>query len=190
MDGPFRGLHIRDGELVVANAGDSRCVLSRGGRAVALTQDHKPMDPEEFARITKAGGFVADGRVNGSLNLSRALGDLEYKQSKELPPEEQAVTANPEVRREKLQPEDEFILLACDGIWDVLTNQEAVEFARERLLAGQTPRAVCEAACDRCLALDTGGCGKGCDNMSIVIAVLKDSQLAKKAEAARKAAAA
>lgn len=65
--------------LVVANAGDSRCVLSRKGHEVALTEDHKPTNEEEFDRICKAGGFVADGRVNGSLNLSRALGDLEYK---------------------------------------------------------------------------------------------------------------
>jgi len=179
---------VRCGELIVANAGDSRCVLSRAGQAIALTQDHKPMDPEEFARITKAGGFVADGRVNGSLNLSRALGDLEYKQSKELPPEEQMVTAAPEIRREKLQSSDEFIILACDGIWDVLTNQEAVEFVRERLLAGKTPKQVCEEACDHCLAEDTGGCGKGCDNMSIVVAVLRDSTLAEKAIAARTAA--
>lgn len=114
---------------------------------------------------------MADGRVNGSLNLSRALGDLEYKQTKELGPEEQVgflflagscraarirsaqfhgpdgtharvvrtaapacltplncwvqmVTAMPEIRRQTLQPGDEFLILACDGIWDVLTNQE------------------------------------------------------------------
>ena len=78
---------VSDNHLVVANAGDSRCVLSRDGKAVALTEDHKPNNEEEFSRIMKAGGFVADGRVNGSLNLSRALGDLEYKQA-QLPPEE------------------------------------------------------------------------------------------------------
>lgn len=72
----------------------------------------------------QAGGFVADGRVNASLNLSRALGDLEYKQSSNLGPEEQMVTAVPEIRRMRLQPGDDFLLLACDGIWDVLTNQE------------------------------------------------------------------
>ncbi|KAL4450727.1 hypothetical protein ABPG77_001083 [Micractinium sp. CCAP 211/92] len=165
---------VRGGELFVANAGDSRCVLSRAGRAVAMTQDHKPMDTDEYARIMKAGGFVADGRVNGSLNLSRALGDLEYKQTKELGPEEQMVTALPEIRRETLQPGDEFLILACDGIWDVLTNQEAVDFVRERLAAGMSPRQVAEEMCDHCLAPDTGGCGKGCDNMSVVVVQLKD----------------
>jgi len=177
---------VRNGDLVVANAGDSRCVLSRSGQAVALTQDHKPMDREEYDRIIKAGGFVADGRVNGSLNLSRALGDLEYKQSKDLPPEAQMVTAFPEIRSEKLQPgADEFLILACDGIWDVLTNQEAVDFVRERLLAGKTPKQICEEACDHCLAPDTNGCGKGCDNMSIVVSMFKGSQLAAQALQAR-----
>lgn len=170
---------VRGDQLFVANAGDSRCVLSRGGKAVALTEDHKPNNEEEFSRITKAGGFVADGRVNGSLNLSRALGDLEYKQVKSLPPEEQMVTANPEIRTIKLEPSDEFIILACDGIWDVLTNQEAIDFVRERLSKGKTPKEICEEACDFCLAPDTSGCGKGCDNMSIVVSVLKESQSVK-----------
>lgn len=72
----------------------------------------------------QAGGFISDGRVNGSLNLSRALGDLEYKRDKSLPPAQQMITAFPEVRTLQLQPGDEFLILACDGIWDVLTNQE------------------------------------------------------------------
>lgn len=66
--------------LYVANAGDSRCVLCRGTTTVSLTQDHKPTDPEEESRILAAGGFVTDGRVNGCLNLSRAIGDMNYKQ--------------------------------------------------------------------------------------------------------------
>lgn len=72
----------------------------------------------------QAGGFIAEGRVNGSLNLSRALGDMEYKQSKDKPPGEQMVTALPDLRTLALEPGHEFLLLACDGIWDVLTNQE------------------------------------------------------------------
>lgn len=168
---------VSDNHLVVANAGDSRCVLSRDGKAVALTEDHKPNNEEEFSRIMKAGGFVADGRVNGSLNLSRALGDLEYKQA-QLPPEEQMVTANPEIRTLRLTHDDEFLILACDGIWDVLSNQEAVDFVRAQLLQGKSPKEICEAACDFCLAEDTTGCGKGCDNMSIVISVFKNSKFA------------
>ena len=67
---------------------------------------------------------MSDGRVNGSLNLSRALGDMEYKRTKELTAAQQMITAMPEVRTMQLQPGDEFLILACDGIWDVLTNQQ------------------------------------------------------------------
>lgn len=71
-------LHGRD--LYVANAGDSRCVVCRNGKAIEMSLDHKPEDDEECARIVKAGGRVTlDGRVNGGLNLSRALGDHAYK---------------------------------------------------------------------------------------------------------------
>jgi serine/threonine protein phosphatase PrpC len=68
---------------------------------------------------------VAEGRINGSLNLSRALGDYDYKQAPALGPAGQMVTAVPDVRHLALAPGDEFALLACDGIWDVLSNQEA-----------------------------------------------------------------
>ncbi|KAK9805386.1 hypothetical protein WJX73_009935 [Symbiochloris irregularis] len=173
---------VRGQQLLVANAGDSRCVACHNGEAVAMTQDHKPTDGPEMARITKAGGFVMEGRVNGSLNLSRAIGDMEYKQARQLTPAEQMVTAMPEVRTLELAPGHEFLLLACDGIWDVLTNQQAVTFVRERLMAGWTPRRVCEALCDHCLAPDTSGDGKGCDNMSAMVVQLKAYQQAGKKE--------
>lgn len=72
----------------------------------------------------------------------------------------QTVTAVPEIRTLDLKEGDEFLILACDGIWDVLTNQEAVDFVRERLLKGMSPPQVCEEVCDRCLAPDTDNCGK------------------------------
>ena len=78
----------------------------------------------------QAGGFITEGRVNGSLNLSRALGDMDYKQRQGLTPQEQMVTAFPEVRSLDLQEHDDFLLLACDGIWDVMTNQEVAHTSR------------------------------------------------------------
>jgi len=71
---------ITETEIICANAGDSRCVLSEKGKAIELSVDHKPELSTERARIEKAGGFVEDNRVKGVLNLSRSLGDLEYKQ--------------------------------------------------------------------------------------------------------------
>ena len=66
-------------EIICANAGDSRTVLSRAARAKEMSEDHKPDNAGEMARIQRSGGFVEDGRVNGMLALSRALGDFEYK---------------------------------------------------------------------------------------------------------------
>jgi len=77
---------IRGNKLYVANAGDSRCIVCRDGKAIEMSADHKPEDQPEMERIEKAGGRVTpDGRVNGGLNLSRALGDHAYKTNKELP---------------------------------------------------------------------------------------------------------
>lgn len=173
---------IRGDKAYCANAGDSRAVFSRkGGVAVDMSVDHKPMNEEERRRITNAGGFVSEGRVNGSLALSRALGDFEYKRNKELSEKEQAVTAFPEIREFDLQDGDEFMILACDGIWDVMSSQECVSFVRERLIAGHKSgdgaefkvSRICEELCDRCLAPDTRGSGLGCDNMSVVIVVMR-----------------
>jgi hypothetical protein len=70
---------------------------------------------DEKNRITAAGGFVDFGRVNGNLALSRAIGDFEFKKSAELSPENQIVTAYPDVEQHDLTDEDEFLVIACDG---------------------------------------------------------------------------
>ena len=110
--------------IYVANAGDSRAVLSRGKKAIALSEDHKPAHVSERERIVAAGGFVSEiggiSRVNGNLSLSRAIGDLRYKQNPELERGAQIITAQPDVRSIDISPLDDFLLLACDGIWDVL----------------------------------------------------------------------
>lgn len=126
---------LKGNELYVANAGDSRCVLCRDGQAVELSLDHKPEDAPEMERIVKAGGEVTgDGRVNGGLNLSRALGDHSYKQNMVLPAEEQMISALPDVRQITIEPgKDEFMVLACDGIWNFMTSQNVVQFVRTRL---------------------------------------------------------
>jgi protein phosphatase 2C family protein 2/3 len=85
--------------IYCANAGDSRCVMGSLGKATGLSFDHKPTNPSERLRIQRAGAFVNhEGRVNGNLNLSRALGDLTYKKNKRLSAKEQAITAFPDVR--------------------------------------------------------------------------------------------
>uniref|UniRef100_A0A7S0LP81 PPM-type phosphatase domain-containing protein n=1 Tax=Coccolithus braarudii TaxID=221442 RepID=A0A7S0LP81_9EUKA len=124
--------------VICANTGDSRAVLSRSGQAVALSHDHKPFNPGEKERIENAGGTVKFNRVNGDLAVSRALGDFVYKRCDTVEAKEQAVTAFPEVIIEQRVPEeDEFIVLACDGIWDVMSSQEVVDKVHDMLRNGR-----------------------------------------------------
>lgn len=168
---------IRGGKLYVANAGDSRAVLCRGGQAVALSDDHKPAQDREKNRIEAAGGFLADiggvCRVNGNLNLSRAIGDLKYKGNTDLQRHEQIITAQPDVRVETIGPDDQFLLLACDGVWDVMSNQEAVDFVSKRISKDVTLSDICSELVEACLAADPKETrGIGCDNMTALIVQL------------------
>lgn len=168
---------IVDNQVFIANAGDSRAVLCRDALAKDLSEDHKPEDEKEKERIVKAGGEVTpDGRVNGGLNLSRALGDHSYKQTASLSLKEQMITALPDVETLTLTPADEFIVIACDGIWNSLSSQEVVDFVRERLSdAEKKLSTICEELFDQCLASDSLGDGTGCDNMTCVLVKLNSN---------------
>lgn len=126
--------------IYCANAGDSRCVLSQKGTAVELSEDHKPDLPSERSRVLHAGHMVEEGRVDGIIAISRAIGDWEYK-SPHLEPQKMAVSAYPEVKVHEIGKDADFIICACDGIWDCMTSQQAVDFvltAKEKL-ATYTP---------------------------------------------------
>ncbi|CAN9506963.1 unnamed protein product [Ophioblennius macclurei] len=170
---------IRGKQLIVANAGDSRCVVSEHGKAVDMSYDHKPEDEVELARIKNAGGKVTmDGRVNGGLNLSRAIGDHFYKRNKTLPPEEQMISAMPDVKVLTLNEEHDFMVIACDGIWNVLSSQEVVDFISDRIKPDQSGKvrllsSIVEELLDHCLAPDTSGDGTGCDNMTCIIVTFR-----------------
>ncbi|CAL0323152.1 unnamed protein product [Lupinus luteus] len=166
---------IRNNQLFVANAGDSRCVISRNGQAYNMSRDHKPDLEIEKERITKAGGFIYAGRVNGILNLARAIGDMEFKGNKFLSSEKQIVTAKPDINIVDLCDEHEFMVLACDGIWDCLSSQQVVDFVRQELLSVTKLSAVCEKVLDRCLAPSITF-GEGCDNMTMVLVQFKKQQ--------------
>ncbi|MBA0745021.1 hypothetical protein Gogos_007612 [Gossypium gossypioides] len=165
---------LRNNQLVVANAGDSRCVISRKGQAYNLSRDHKPDLEAEKERILKAGGFIHAGRVNGSLNLSRAIGDMEFKQNKLLPAEKQTVSANPDINTVELCDDDDFLVLACDGIWDCMSSQMLVDFIHEQLRSETKLSVICERVLDRCLAPSTAT-GEGCDNMTMILVQFKKS---------------
>ena len=124
---------LADGQIIVANAGDSRCVMGKGKEAVDLSDDHKPNNDKEKARILNAKGFVEDNRVNGVLNLSRSFGDYEYKLNTALKPEEQQVISLPDVRIEKITSDVDFVVLACDGIWECWESKKVVDFVYDKL---------------------------------------------------------
>ncbi|KAI9883099.1 MAG: Chitin synthase, class 7 [Watsoniomyces obsoletus] len=108
--------------LYTANVGDARIVLCRNGKALRLSYDHKGSDENEGKRVANAGGLILNNRVNGVLAVTRALGDTYMKE---------LVTGHPYTTETVIQPEtDEFIILACDGLWDVCTDQEAVDLIR------------------------------------------------------------
>ncbi|GET04053.1 phosphatase 2C-like domain-containing protein [Rhizophagus clarus] len=132
--------------VYVGNAGDSRAVISIDGIANPMSTDHKPYKNEESDRITKAGGNVERGRVNGGLAMSRAIGDFHYKQNPELSPEQQLVT----------------------GIWDYLSSQDVVNFIRREISLNHTLQKACENLMDECLADDDHRNGTT-DNMTVII---------------------
>ena len=165
-------------KIYFANAGDSREVLCKKGIAYPMSMDHKPDLQIEKNRIYKADGWITDGRVKGNLNLSRGLGDLEYKNNNKLPQEEQMITANPDIVCEDLNDDCDFIIIGCDGIWDCLTNQEACDIVKEKLNVNNPYSVklsgILEEMMDKICATDIyNETGVGCDNMTCMIIQFK-----------------
>ncbi|KAF9783174.1 hypothetical protein BJ322DRAFT_1142460 [Thelephora terrestris] len=123
--------------------------------------------------VADAHGFQPS-HPSGNLALARALGDFEYEKNANVSAEDQVITANPEVIEHKITEEDEFLIIACDGIWDCLTSQQCVDAVRLLISEGKELSEVAEIICELCLAPDTeSGAGIGCDNMTmLVVAIL------------------
>lgn len=190
---------VKDNMLYCANAGDSRAIASVNGQLETLSVDHKPNNESESKRIIEGGGWVQFNRVNGNLALSRALGDFVFKRANKKP-EDQIVTgkeqrtiicnynsqllhcfntsischlaAYPDVETRQVMQDWEFIVLACDGIWDVMSNEEVLQFCRTRIGLGMQPEEICEELMNHCLAPDCQMGGLGGDNMTVVLVCL------------------
>jgi serine/threonine protein phosphatase PrpC len=154
--------------LAVANVGDSRVVLSVDGNATNLTSDHKPTREDEKQRIEQAGGWVHKGRLGGILAVSRAFGDSAYKTypSDDLWGAHQQLISRPGVQVLEIADDFEFVIIASDGLWDVLPSELAVNYVRRRLAYhGDVQRATTELI-TKAEELGTG------DNVSAVICCL------------------
>lgn len=151
-------------KIVVANCGDSRAVLCRNGKAVALSNDHKPDRPDECNRIEAAGGKVLyweGARVCGVLAMSRAIGDNYLKPY---------VSCEPEVTMTERTAEDEFFILASDGLWDVVSNETACGLVRMCLKGNRPPGSIKSPPVNDASGYDN--CDKACSDASLLLTKL------------------
>ncbi|KAL6219608.1 hypothetical protein ACLB2K_007367 [Fragaria x ananassa] len=146
--------------LMVANAGDCRAVLCRKGEAIDMSQDHRPIYPSERKRVEELGGYVDDGYLNGVLSVSRALGDWDMKFPRG---SASPLIAAPEFRRMELTEEDEFLIIGCDGIWDVMSSQHAVSLVRRGLRRHDDPEQCAKDLVMEALRLNTF------DNLTVIV---------------------
>eukprot|EP00002_Diphylleia_rotans_P039566 TRINITY_DN9201_c0_g1_i4.p1 TRINITY_DN9201_c0_g1~~TRINITY_DN9201_c0_g1_i4.p1 ORF type:complete len:200 (-),score=29.92 TRINITY_DN9201_c0_g1_i4:533-1132(-) len=154
--------------MYIAAVGDSRLVLTRGGEPVRMTYDHKPSLPAEKARIQSVGGYVEDGRVNGTLSVSRVLGDsflqpmvscVPYRTTTPLHLRQLSENTHAMYAGDDL---DDYFILACDGLWDVLTDYEASMIVRS-LDYYNNPQAAAEVLRDVAFSLGS------MDNISVLV---------------------
>ena len=161
-------VYITSKSIITINVGDSRAILYSGSESTFdLSRDHKPSDKDEEDRIMRSGGFVTqpekgDGvhRVMGRLSLSRALGDWEMRPW---------VSATPDVTIRPRSTSDEFVVLATDGVWDVMSSAEVNKMLKSRLMKGQRHRQAMNAVLTECRRRGSG------DNITIVIADISSS---------------
>lgn len=183
---------VWEDRLAVANVGDSRAVLSRKGRAVDLSAEHRPygksaISVREIDRIKAAGGWINDGRVLGILAVSRAFGDMEFKRglekllvdgvlegmwtkkfAKAVEFKEPPVVVTPDVLQMPLEKDDDFVIVASDGLWEVTTSSQAVTFVRRHLeKVGVNPAGLQSAA--EALVDDAITRRRTSDNVSVVV---------------------
>ncbi len=151
--------YIMDGRFMAANAGDSRVVIGKKwGRCLALTIDHRPSLEEEKSRIEGLGGVITwlgTPRVQGVLAVSRSLGDAKLKPY---------ISSEPRIAEGYLGRENDYVVLACDGVWDVLTPEEVMSAVR----AAKEPQPAAERIKE--MALDYGSK----DNVSVIVLDLRN----------------
>jgi serine/threonine protein phosphatase PrpC len=127
----------------------------------------------EKIRIIRAGGVIEDGKINGRMILSRAIGDFDFKNNRNLLADDQIISVSPDIRKLQITADTDFLLIATDGVWDCMTSQEAAKFVYARIYS-KTPREIVDEMLKECLASDVeSNGGIGCDNMTAILAIIK-----------------
>jgi serine/threonine protein phosphatase PrpC len=160
-------------EITCANVGDSRCLVFDRGQIFALSKDHKPTDPEEKKRIEHSGGYVERNRLDGHLAVSRAFGDFEDKCIPGVPPTKQPLIVAPDLRPLSVPKiasaarGDQFIIVACDGLFESMNIVQVCNFAAQELECGLPAQTAARRLAERAIELGST------DNVTCIVIVLK-----------------
>ncbi|GJD12442.1 Probable protein phosphatase 2C 10 [Galdieria sulphuraria] len=164
--------------LYCCNVGDSRAVLSRNGVAIALSKDHNISNAAEVSRVKQAGGFITHRGINDYMSVTRALGDLDLKGHKQkvfpcLDLKADLVIATPDIAMIDLQPDDEFLIIASDGLWCRLNDTEAVKLTLKTLRQYASPKIAAKTLIKTALSMGS------VDNITAIVVVLHRQELMK-----------
>jgi serine/threonine protein phosphatase PrpC len=167
---------IKDGFIYIANVGDSLSVMYKNGKAYNLNKEHQIIIESEKDRVIKSGATISGYRINGMLNLTRALGDLKFKSNPNLKLYEQSVIAVPEITKIELTNDIDFIIMGCDGVWDCVKRQLVCDFVDKEIKENPDKKLsdILKVIFERCVS-QVSGVVIGTDNMScIIVQFLKD----------------
>ena len=161
---------IKNGIIYIANVGDSLSVMYKNKKAYNLNREHQTIIQTEKERVLKSGANIVGFRINGMINLTRAIGDLKFKSNYNLKRHEQSVIALPEITKIQDTEDIEFIIMGCDGVWDCVKRQLVCDFVDKQIKENPDKdlSEILKVIFDRCVS-PVWGVVLGTDNMSCII---------------------
>ena len=161
---------IKNGIIYIANIGDSLCIMYKYIKAYNLNKEHQTIIESEKERVIKSGAEIVGYRINGMLNLTRAIGDLKFKSNYNLKRHEQSVISLPEITKIEETDGIDFIIMGCDGVWDCVKRQLVCDFVDRQIRENPDKNLseILKVIFDRCVS-KVWGVILGTDNMSCII---------------------
>ena len=161
---------IKNGIIYIANVGDSLSVMYKNKKAYNLNKEHQTIIESEKERVIKSGAKIVGYRINGMLNLTRAIGDLKFKSNNNLKRHEQSVISLPEITKIEDTDGIDFIIMGCDGVWDCVKRQLVCDFVDRQIRENPDKKLsdILKVIFDRCVS-PVWGVVLGTDNMSCII---------------------
>ena len=161
---------IKNGVIYIANAGDSLSVMYKNKKAYNLNKEHQTIIESEKERVLKSGANIVGYRINGMLNLTRAIGDLKFKSNYNLKRHEQSVISLPDITKIEYTEDIDFIIMGCDGVWDCVKRQLICEYIDKQIRENPDKdlSEILKIIFDKCVS-PVWGVILGTDNMSCII---------------------